>query len=402
MADPDVLVVGAGPTGMTAAIELLRAGLSVRIIDKSDHMALHSQALVVQARTLEQMQRYGIAQQAVERGRKLLHASFWSSGKQILNFPLDQIASRYPYVLFLPQKETEAILNEHLESLGVKTERNTELVSFKQEEGTVSATLRGRSGNEEGLNPRWLIGCDGAHSAVRDKAGIAFEGGGIGLSFFLGDLEISGPDAPDNELAIHFHHGDVVFMGRLSDRITRLIVVDHSKQDQNGRRDLSIEDFQASVDRTGVRVRIHSSEWMTPFHVSDRQAKHYRLGNVFLAGDASHIHSPVGGQGMNTGVQDVANLAWKMAAVSRGAADRLLDSYAEERGEVGRQLLKFTERGLKLGATSNPLLEKARDVLAPVITGLHSVQKAALGFISETAIAYRSSSIVAATAATEC
>ena len=157
---------------------------------------------------------------------------------------------------------------------------------------------------------------------------------------------------------------------------------------------MTIDDLQRAADQVGVRVKIHSAEWMTPFHVNDRQAKHYRIGNVFLAGDASHIHSPVGGQGMNTGIQDVANLAYKLAAVARGADESLLDSYEEERGEVGKALLRFTERGLKMATTTNSLLEQVRNVLAPVIAGLKPIQNAVTGFISETAIEYRTSSVV--------
>ena len=390
-----VLVVGAGPTGMTAAIELKRAGLNVRIIDKSSHTALHSQALVVQPRTLEQWQRYGIAASAVARGRKLNEAKFWSNGKSILTFTFDQVPSLYKFVLFLPQTETETLLNEHLQSLGMHVERATELTSLTQNGDKLTATLRLPDGKTETLEPRWLFGCDGAHSIVREKMKIPFEGGSVGISFFLGDLVIDGPDAPDNELAIHLRHGDVVFMGRLSDRLTRLIVALHSKQNEGDHVELSIQDFQNAVDHAGVRVKIHAAEWMTPFYVNDRQAANYRAGNVFLAGDASHIHSPVGGQGMNTGIQDVANLAWKLAAVERGAADSLLDSYEEERAEVGRALLRSTERGLKLATSANPVVEAARDLLAPILNGLHPFQRSVVGFISETAINYRESSIVA-------
>ena len=392
MADPQVLILGAGPTGMTAAIELKRLGMDVRVVDRSDHMARYSQALVVQARTLEQLQRYRLAEEAIARGRKLNEAKFYSEGKLIVDFKLDHMDGRYPFALFIPQSETEKLLNAQMESLGVKAERGVELLELKGDPHLHAVLRHPDSGTEE-IAPRWVIGADGAHSTVREKMGVAFEGGGVGLSFFLGDCEVEGADVPGNELAIHVHHGDVLFLGRLSDRVVRLIVATHDQQGQE-KRDVTIEDLQRALDRMGVRAKIKSAEWLTPFHVNDRQAKHYRIGNVFLAGDACHIHSPVGGQGMNTGMQDVANLAWKIAAVARGASDTLLDSYEEERGEVGRALLRFTERGLKLATTTNPVVEKARDIFAPLLTMLDPVQHRAVGFISETAIDYRSSSIV--------
>lgn len=392
MAENDVLIVGAGPTGMTAAIELKRAGMDVRIIDKSDHLARYSQALVVQARTLEQFQRYGIAQEMVEHGRKLHEAKFYSDGKLIVDFKLDKVMSRYPFALFIPQSETERVLNEFMESLGVRTERCVELVSLNQN-SEPQATLRHADGRTENVSPRWVIGCDGAHSAVREKTGTSFEGGGVGLSFYLGDCEAEGQDLPQDELSLHVHHGDVLFLARLPGGIMRLIAVLH-EETSNAKQEITVDDMQRIVDRIGARVKIRSASWLTPFHVNDRQAKHYRIGNAFLAGDASHIHSPVGGQGMNTGIQDAANLCWKLAAVSRGADETLLDSYEEERGEVGKALLRFTKRGLKLATTSNPILERARDALAPIVTKLPPVQQNAVGFITETAIEYRSSSAV--------
>jgi len=377
---------------MTAAIELKRLGMNVRVIDKSDHMARYSQALVVQARTLEQLQRYGMAEETIAHGREINEAKFYSDGKLIVDFKLDHMDGRYPFALFIPQSETEKLLNRCMESLGVKTERGVELGEIKQDPH-LQVTLRHPGGRTEEIAPRWVVGADGAHSTVREKLGVPFEGCGVGLSFFLGDCEVEGPDVPDNELSIHVHHGDVLFLARLSDRIVRVIVATHEQQ-AHEKREVTIDDLQRAVDRMGVHAKIKSAEWLTPFHVNDRQAKHYRIGNVFLAGDACHIHSPVGGQGMNTGMQDAANLGWKIAAVARGASDTLLDSYEEERGEVGRALLRFTERGLKLATTTNPVLEKVRNVFAPLLAMLDPVQHRAVGFISETAIDYRSSPIV--------
>lgn len=393
MNSPLVLIVGAGPTGMTLAIELRRAGLDVRIIDKASHPAEHSQALVVQSRTLEQFQRYGIARQAVERGRKLLRAQFFSDRKEIVSLNLDSIPSRYPYLLFIPQSETEAILNEYMESLGVRIERETELVSFIQQESGVSALVR-HKGVDETVTARWIVGCDGAHSPVRTRLQIPFEGESVGLSFFLGDLEIEGPDAPSDQLSLHLHEGNVVFMGRLSDKLVRLIVALHSQQGKQLDDDLTLQQFQDAVDQAHVQVRIKSAEWMTPFHVNDRQAASYRVGNAFLAGDASHIHSPVGGQGMNTGIQDAANLGWKLAAVANGADPALLDSYGEERIAVGKNLLRKTGVGLKMASSANPFVEALRDALAPIAASLTPVQHAIAGFISEVAINYRASSVI--------
>ena len=149
-----------------------------------------------------------------------------------------------------------------------------------------------------------VIGCDGARSSVRRFFDIPFEGGGVGLSFFLGDLKLDGPDAPGDELSLHLHRGDVVFMARLPNNFVRVIVAVHARQDEELQRDLTLKDFQDALDHAGIRVHAQSSDWMTPFRVHDLQARRYRAGSVFLAGDASHIHSPVGGQGMNTGIQD--------------------------------------------------------------------------------------------------
>ncbi len=394
MTKPLALIVGSGPTGMTMAIELKRAGLDVRIVDNANHAAEHSQALVVQARTLEQFQRYGIAEKTVDRGRKLTKARFSSDGKEILSFSFDKIASRYPYLLFLAQNETEEILKGKMETLGARTERGVELLAMTPRDGGMEATLRNADGREEQVAARWILGCDGAHSKVRELTGIPFEGGGVGLSFYLGDLELEGPDVPSDLISLHLHSGDVVFMGRLTDKWTRLIVASHAKQGEDARQDISIEDFQKAVNDAKVRVKIRSARWMTPFHVNDLQAKHYRKGNAFLAGDASHIHSPVGGQGMNTGIQDAANLAWKLAAVVRGADEKLLGSYEEERAAVGKALLRFTERGLKFATAKNPLVEGLRDAVLPLLSRSTSVQNLLVGFISETAIEYRSSSIV--------
>jgi 2-polyprenyl-6-methoxyphenol hydroxylase-like FAD-dependent oxidoreductase len=398
--DDSILIAGAGPTGLAMAIELTRMGLPVRLIDKAEHPAQHSQALVVQARTLEQFERYGIADEAVSRGRKLLRATAMSEGKTLATIDLSRIPGRYPYVLFLPQSETERLLTEHLRSLGVQIERGTELLSFENSPEGVTAQLRQNSGPNSGLTQsipaRWLIGCDGAHSVVRSQLKIPFEGESVPLDFFLGDFELAGPDVPGDELRLHIHHGDVVFIGRLSDKLLRVIVVMHREEGAPPvDRQPTLADFQSALDRTGAKITVKSSVWMTPFNINERKAGAYRIDSAFLAGDAAHIHSPVAGQGMNTGIQDAANLAWKLAAVADGAGTDLLDTYGEERRPVGDALLKTTSRGLSVVTSTNAVFERLRDFVAPGLVGLDVVQDAAAGFVSETTIEYRGSSIVA-------
>jgi 2-polyprenyl-6-methoxyphenol hydroxylase-like FAD-dependent oxidoreductase len=403
--DVEVLIAGAGPTGLTLAIELLRRKVPVRLIDKAAHGAEHSQALVVQARTLEQLERYRapggetLADQAIARGRKLQQISFWSDRKKIFSLPFDKIPGRYPFVLFLPQNETEALLRGEVERLGGRIERGVDLVAFENGPGGVEAKLGHNDGGEEQVRARWLVGCDGAHSAVRAGLKVPFPGETVGISFFLGDLEVEGEDEPGNELVIHLHRGgDVVFLGRLNDRICRVIVALHEEQGDKGvdklDRELTLDDFQRAIHKAGLRLKVKSAEWMTPFHINQRKASSYRVASAFLAGDASHIHSPVAGQGMNTGIQDAANLGWKLAAVHEGADARLLESYDEERGAVGEALLRNTSRGLAAATQANPLIEAMRDAVMGLGVKLPPVQTAMLGFISETAIHYRDSSIV--------
>jgi hypothetical protein len=279
--------------------------------------------------------------------------------------------------------------------LGGRIERGIELQSIKEKADGAEVELRAAGGKVENTMALWVVGCDGAHSAVRAGLKIPFTGARVALNFYLGDLELEGPDLPGDELRIYLHHGDVVFVGRLTDKLFRVIVALHSEQGAPERETpLELSDFQEPMDRAGINWRVTSATWMTPFRVSDRRAEHIRQGHVFLAGDASHIHSPVAGQGMNTGIQDAANLAWKIAAVRNGADERLLESYEEERGKVSEELLNSTSRVLKMATTTNVVLEKLRDAFVHTVTQIPYVQDQLVGFVSETAIGYRDSSAV--------
>ncbi len=390
MSTTEALIIGAGPTGLAMAIELSRQGIPYRLVEKNDHPAQYSQALVVQARSLEQFERYGIADRAVAAGREAKHAMLFSEQKQIADVKLDKIPGRYPYVLFLPQSDTERILAEHLESLGGRVERGVTVEKIEMSPDGVRASTPG-----EPIEARWLIGCDGAHSIVRQALNVPFPGDTVGFAFDLGDVKLEGPNVPGDELRVYLHRGDVVFLARLKDDVFRVISAERGRSAAETGRQPTEADFQTAIDRcVGPGIRVASAEWMTPFRVNQRKVEHYRVGNAFLAGDASHIHSPVGGQGMNTGLQDAANLGWKLAAVRNGAPERLLDSYDEERGGVGKALLKATSRGLAAATLENPIAEMMRDAVVALGTRMEFVRGLLAGFVSETAINYKKSSIV--------
>lgn len=401
LTNTNVLIVGAGPTGLALATELARFGIQHRLIDQSAQPAQWSQALVVQARTLEQFEKYGIAESAVDRGRKILSASIYSDHKHVLELGFDEIHSRYPFLLLLPQSETERLLTENLSAIGGRIERMVALESFAQKDNGVEAALRHADGRLELCHSDWLIGCDGAHSAVRQQSRIPFDGNSVDFEFFLGDLHLTGENVPNDEIRVYLHKGNVVFFGRLSESAYRVIVALHSEKQQtlDGASrvdaDLTLADFQNAInDHADTGLEVSNPLWLTRFRISQRKAAHYRSRNIILCGDASHVHSPVAGQGMNTGIQDAANLGWKLAAVIGGAPPALIDSYDEERGAVGDSLLEATSRGLAAATTANVALEHVRDHVLRWMGGISCVQERARGFISETAIHYRHSSLV--------
>ena len=390
--DLDVLIVGAGPTGLAMAAEAARFGLRYRIVDKAPHGAQRSQALVVQARTLEQFERYEIAQRAIECGRRLRRIRMYSDGRRTLEASFEEIPGSYPFVLFLPQTQTERLLTEHVQAQGGRIEREVALASFAQHEEAVECELAHAGGSTERTTCAYLVGADGAHSTVRHQLGMPFEGRSVAYDFFLGDLRVQG-DAPDDELSVHLHHGNLVFMGRMDDTHCRFIVaLGGDPMD----REPELQDFQAAIDLCGIEnLRVSDPRWMARFRVSERRTPAYSRGRVFLGGDATNIHSPVGGQGMNTGIQDAANLMWKIALVESGrGAQALLDSYDAERKPVSDALMRTTSVALRAATSSNWLLEHIRDALLSRIASFEPVQERMRGSISEIGIHYRRSPIV--------
>jgi 2-polyprenyl-6-methoxyphenol hydroxylase-like FAD-dependent oxidoreductase len=396
MADNDnVLVVGAGPTGLAMAIELARHGLRPRIIDRAAEPSQTSKALGVQARTMEYFERLGIAEQAIATGRQVHAGSIYSERRRIVHLTFDRIASRYNYILILPQSDTERLLTARLQAEGIEIERNVELVGCGQTAEVVEAALRHADGREETVATPWLIGCDGAHSAVRRLLNLQFEGHAFEESFSLADVRLEA-ELADDEVTVYLSSGDIVALFPLpGDRRYRIIIERHAGPPVEG--DPTLADFQQALDAYGpAGARVSDAVWMSHFRISQRQVEHYRRGRVFLAGDAAHIHSPVGGQGMNTGIQDAGNLGWKLALVSRGRTpDRLLDSYQQERHPLGQRLLQATGAMSRAVLVRQPVLQTVRNLTAQVATNLDVVQDKIRGAMSEISINYRGSPIVA-------
>jgi 2-polyprenyl-6-methoxyphenol hydroxylase-like FAD-dependent oxidoreductase len=412
--DVDALVVGAGPTGLSLAIELQAFGADFRIIDKLRDRTRESRAFGVQARTLELLQLVGLGEELVARGSTSTRLKLHLEGRPVAVASLGDIGAadtRFPFILFVSQAETEAVLTDHLARSGCAVERGVELVGFEVVRDGLQCRLRWDDGREEQVRARFLVGCDGAHSAVRKGSGISFEGGSYPQDFALGDVEADGPLEPNAINAFAGGGGMAMFfpLGRPATwRVIAMAARNQTDARQSASRpttaDLSISELQALVDPpTGGAVRLRDPAWLTRFHLHHRQTAHYQTGNVFLAGDAAHIHSPVGAQGMNTGIQDAWNLGWKLGLVSRGLADaRLLESYEAERWPVGRFLLRYTDRlfGTVTRAMSDGTLARwTRNVVVPHVVphvlGSRWTRRSVFAFVSELGIRYRESPAVA-------
>jgi 2-polyprenyl-6-methoxyphenol hydroxylase-like FAD-dependent oxidoreductase len=410
----DVLIVGAGPTGLALATQLLPFGGRIRIIDKLRDRTRESRALAVQARSLELLQMSGLGEELVARGNTSTRLKLHLEGRAVAAVTLGDIGAvdtRFPFILFVSQAETEAVLAEHLGASGLVVERGHELVSFDVDDDVLHCVLQRDDGSQEQVRTRFLVGCDGAHSAVRKGAGISFEGGSYPQDFVLGDVEADGPLEPNAINSFAGGGGVAMFFPLGRPTTWRVIAMAADRPDDSSQgassttsSDLSLPDLQAVVDSpTAAAVRLRDPAWLTRFHLHHRQTASYRRGNVFLAGDAAHIHSPVGAQGMNTGMQDAWNLGWKLALVARGVANaRLLDSYEAERWPVGRFLLRFTDRLFNTftrAMSGRPLATWARRVVAPhIVPRLFDsswLRRSAFAFVSELGIRYRQSPAVA-------
>lgn len=384
-----ILIVGGGPVGLTLACEFARYGVPFRIVDKAAERTDKSKALVLWSRTLELMERGLGTAPFLDVGFKVEAVSFLSGDKQIGHVSMASVDTPYPYALMIPQSETERLLGERLTALGVTVERSVEVTDIENGATGVRATLRHANGTTEQIETDWLVGCDGAHSVVRHSLKAPFEGETNDSDWMLADVHMTGYPVPDNEAAIYWHKDGAFVIFPITPGRYRLLA-DLPASGAVQTPTPTLEQVQAIIDRRGPPgMKAFDPIWLAGFRINGRKVAHYRWGRTFLAGDAAHVHSPAGGQGMNTGMQDAFNLAWKLSLVIAGTCqETLLDSYDAERSYVGDQVLKSASRLTTVGTLRNPLAQGLRNIVGHAILGLAPVRQSFADTMTEITIGY--------------
>jgi 2-polyprenyl-6-methoxyphenol hydroxylase-like FAD-dependent oxidoreductase len=385
--DCQVLVVGAGPTGLVLAAELLARGIATRVLDKGDGVVLQSRAGCIHARAMEVFDMLGISERFLERAQVVRGFRFYSDGGSLLDLDLTGNGSRFGCMLFVPQHVTETLLRARIAELGGVIEQGVELLGFQQDQAGVTAMVRDGSGTERTITAGHLVGCDGAHSRVRHELGLDFEGHSYPQDVWLADVRLDWSRSADQ---VHFFcrsNGRPLICFPMPGHMWRLAMPYAGEGD---RRTPSLEEVQQLVDeRTPERVTVSDPAWLSTFRTHRRSASRYRRGRVLLAGDAVHIHSPAGGQGMNTGITDAHNLAWKLALVAAGISDEwLLDTYEEERQPVAAQVLALTHTITRLSALTHPIERALRDTLLAAAGRLPGVSRLAASRLGQVNVAY--------------
>jgi len=359
------LVVGAGPTGLVLALWLTKLGIRARIIDKTTGRGTTSRALAVQARTLELYSQLDLADAVVARGKRVSAVNLWAKGERAVRVPFEALGAgltAYPFVETFPQDEHEKLLIARLKDFGVAVERQTELMHFTDDRGGVVARLRTPDGDER-CETHFIAGCDGARSLVRETLKSGFPGGTYRQIFYVADVHGSGP-AFNGELNIDLDAADFLAVYPLAgEGHARLIGTVRDERADT----MTFDDVSARA-MENLKVQVDAVNWFSTYHVHHRVTDHFRKGHAFLLGDAAHIHSPAGGQGMNTGIGDAINLAWKLAAVVTGRApDRLLDSYESERIGFARRLVATTDRAFSLATAEGGFADLLRTRIVPFL-----------------------------------
>ena len=391
----DVLIVGAGPTGLVLALWLTRLGATVRIIDKTAEPGTTSRALAVQARTLELYRQLNLTEAVIERGHKVPAINLWVEGTQKAHLAFANVGSEltpYPFLHIFPQDAHEKLLNERLLELGVAVERRTELLGFTDQGDRVVARLRGPDGEEETCEAAYIVGCDGARSLVRATLGAGFPGGTYRQVFYVADVEVEGPVA-NGEFHIDLDDADFLAVFPFTDTGGVRFVGTVRDERADRAETLKFEDVSSRAIEN-LKVQVSKVNWFSTYRVHHRVTDHFRKGRGFLAGDAAHIHSPAGGQGMNTGIGDAINLAWKLHALIKGRAhDSLLDSYEAERIKFARRLVATTDKAFTFATADGRLADIMRTRIAPFLVprlvSIEAVREFMFRTVSQVMLNYR-------------
>ena len=405
MSHTQVLIAGAGPTGLMLGCELARHGIDFRIVDGKSGPTRESRALAVQARTLELWQALGIADEAVAEGRPTVAGNLYVGQRRVQRLPLADTGrdlTPFPYLLILEQSRNEELLLRTLQAAGHRVAWRHKLARIdRNDERGVAVTLRREDGSEEALECDWLVGCDGGHSVVREQLGLRFAGGTYENLFYVADTRVDW-DLPHGELTVCLSRETfVLFFPMPGERRYRVIGTMPPDGGGGDEAALRFEDIEASVRaQMDIAVQFSDTAWFSAYRVHHRCVERFGEGRAFLAGDAAHVHSPVGAQGMNTGLQDAANLAWKLALVASGLAHAgLLGSYHTERWPIAQNLLKTTDNAFRLVVSRNAVVRAFRlhvfPQFAALLMGRPSIRRRLFRTISQIGLHYRTSPLSA-------
>jgi 2-polyprenyl-6-methoxyphenol hydroxylase-like FAD-dependent oxidoreductase len=397
----EVMIIGAGPTGLSLACQLIRYGIDFLIVDKKEAVTPYSKAIGVHARTLEIYEQLDLAQRAIEQGTVAGKGRLLVDGEVRGEIDFSQIGkglSPYPFVLLLEQSKNEKLLYEYLQTYGKDVHWNTELEHFRQSDLDVTAQVKSPNGETQTIEAKYLVGCDGPGSLVRHSLGLEFGGSTFERMFYVADAQVEWKFTHD---ALHIclaKESFAVFFPLKGEKRYRIVGVfpEEFAKDEG---DILYEEIEARIRQLAqFELDIHDVEWFSTYKVHTRHAARFSAGRCFLAGDSAHIHSPAGAQGMNTGIQDAYNLAWKLALVLQDVADNnLLNTYNEERLENAKNLLRTTDRMFQFAAGDEWWLALLRTNVLPsvasYILSLDSVRNFIFPLISQTGINYRHSSL---------
>lgn len=383
--DVDCLIVGAGPVGLTLACQLQKYGVSFRIVDKLEGPVIRTKAAAIWSRTFEFISQLGLEKEFLEAGLHCYSASIFADGKRFFQLHLDSVESLYNFVLMIPQHTTERLFRDDLAKQGVEVDYNCGLSSLEDSGDRVTATLS----SGESVSCRWVVGCDGAHSAVRHALDLKFAGEKLDSNWVVADLYLDEVAIEDEIMAI-MHNSGPTALFPLGDMFYRVVAQVDDAEGQGSFEVAAQTLREIFAERVAGLAKMGEIKDAGYFAIHERQVERYQKGRVFLAGDAAHVHSPLGGQGMNTGMHDAYNLGWKIGLVSKGLANEsLLETYNEERFPIGKKLVQATSFGTKMITQRQPLVAALRKQAAKIITQLPVVQHKARDTLTEVNIHYR-------------